>query len=279
MGLAEKAIAKGIIAQSIHIRFNNRNISTIDISNFGNNLTRFPFLLMIEQWQTENLLIEFLKERGHAIENKTELLTFSQESDSVVSEIRNPGRGTGFIKSRFLIGADGTNSYIRKQLNIPFPGKTHRTRLFITDCEAHTPLAKNEIFFSFTSEFTAGFFPLTENRYRVDGMIPKIQNKEDVKFDDVRDFFAANYSSGIELQNPQWFSVFRSHSRCAGSYRQRRCFLVGDAAHVHSPVGARGMNTGIQDSHNLAWKLAFFIRQNASDDLLDTYEEERRPLA
>jgi len=278
MGIAEKAIARGIIAKSINIRF-NRNISTIDISNAGNSLTRFPFLLMIEQWQTENLLIEFLKERGHVVENKTELLTFLQESDSVTSEIRNRGGGTGLIKSRFLIGADGKNSIVRKQLNISFPGKTHQARLFITDCEARTPIAKNEILFSFTAEYTAGFFPLPGNRCRVDGMIPKIQKKENVSFGDVKDFFAANSGSGIELQNPQWFSVFRSHSRCAASFRQNQCFLVGDAAHVHSPVGAQGMNTGIQDSHNLAWKLAFFIRANASVDLLDTYEEERRPLA
>ena len=141
------------------------------------------------------------------------------------------------------------------------------------------PVPEHEILFSFTSRYTLGCFPLTGNRWRIDGLIPLIQHKEDAGFEDVKDFFASTSDSGFELRNPQWFSVFRSHSRCAESFRQKQCFLVGDAAHVHSPVGAQGMNTGMQDSYNLAWKLAFYIRGKASESVLDTYEKERRPLA
>lgn len=279
MGLAEKAIEKGIIARSIHIRFNSQKTVTIDISKLGVGLSRFHFFLMLEQWQTENLLKEFLKEKGFLVERSTELLAFTNENEIVTSQIRTPGGENEHIKSRFLIGADGNNSLVRTQLKIPFHGKTYEPRLFITDCEAQLPVPGQEIFFSFTAGYTAGFFPLPGNRWRTDGLIPVIQVKEDAGFEDVKDFFAANNDSGIELHNPQWFSVFRSHSRCASSFRQKQCFLVGDAAHVHSPVGAQGMNTGLQDSYNLAWKLALYIRGKASETLLDTYEEERRPLA
>lgn len=279
MGLAEKAIGAGIIARSINIRFNSQKTKTIDISRFGIGLTRFPFFLMLEQWQTENLFIEFLKAKNFSIENDTELVGFTSNDELVTSEIRTANGKIQVIESRFLIGADGTNSLVRKQLGIPFPGKTHQQRLFITDCKAQLPVPGREILFSFTNGYTLGCFPLAGNRWRIDGLIPLIQQKEDAGFGDVKDFFVANIDSGIELHNPQWFSVFRSHSRCSDSFRQKRCFLVGDAAHVHSPVGAQGMNMGLQDSYNLAWKLAFYIRGKASEKLLDTYEADRRPLA
>ena len=279
MGLAEKAIEAGIVARSIQIRFDSQNTKTIDISRFGIGLTRFPFFLMLEQWKTENLFIEFLEAKNFNVENNTELVSFTNDDVLVTSEIRTENGAIEVIKSRFLIGADGTNSLVRKQLGIPFNGKTHQQRLFIADCEARLSGVGQEILFSFTNGYTLGCFPLTGNRWRIDGLIPLIQMKEDAGFEDVKNFFAADIDSGFELLNPQWFSVFRSHSRCAESFRQKRCFLVGDAAHVHSPVGAQGMNTGMQDSYNLAWKLAFYIQGKASETLLDTYEVERRPLA
>lgn len=279
MGIAQKAIKAGIIAQTINIRFNQPKNYTLDIGDLGSGLTRFPFLLMIEQWQTENLLAGFLNDHGHSVENNTALVNFAPENELVNSEIQKPDGTIEIVKSKFLIGADGNSSLVRTKLNIPFPGKTHLARLFITDCEAQLPFSTNEIFFSFTSTHTAGFFPLPENRRRVDGLIPVTQKKEQVGFSDVSNFFGNDIHSGIKLRNPQWFSVFRSHSRCAQTYRQNRCFLVGDAAHVHSPVGAQGMNTGLQDAHNLAWKLAFYICGKASENILDSYQEERRPLA
>lgn len=279
MGLSEKAMKAGTTAKSINIQFNSQKKTAIDISEFGKGLTRFPYLLLHEQWHTENLLIDFINEHGHSIENNTTHLSFTTEAEHVTSKIQKPDGTIELIKSRFLIGADGNTSPIRTQLNILFPGKTHQSRLFITDCKATLSLPANEIFFSFSTDYTAGFFPMSGNHWRIDGMIPAIQKKENVDFDDVRNFFGNPIHLGIELDHPQWFSIFRSHSRCARSYRQSRCFLVGDAAHVHSPVGAQGMNTGLQDAHNLAWKLAFYIHGIALENLLDTYQKERRPLA
>lgn len=278
MGLAEKAMDAGSIAQTINLQFNQRTNYSLELMDVGKDSTRFPYLLMLEQWQTENLLSQFLIERGHEIENNTTFLAFTQEGEMIHSQILKSDGSIEFIKSRYLIGADGSNSPIRTQLNIPFPGKTQQSRLFITDCEARLKLAAREIFFSFASDYTSGLFPLPNNRWRVDGHIPLIQHKE-VGFEDVRNFFTNKLHSGLELDHPKWFSVFRSHSRCAGMYRKNRSFLIGDSAHVHSPVGAQGMNTGLQDAHNLAWKLDFVIHGKASEKLLDTYETERRPLA
>lgn len=278
MGFAEKALKAGFIAKTIHLQFSPYKKLSLDISQFGKGSTQFPYLLMLEQWHTETLLIDFLLDLGHSVETNSPLLAFTQGKEMVTSEILRPDGIIELISSRFLIGADGSNSLVRKQLNIPFPGKTQKSRLFITDCEAPLLPSTSEIFFSFAPDFTSGFFPLPDNRWRVDGLIPHIQQKE-VGFEDVRNFFGSQIHSGIELTHPRWFSVFRSHSRCADSFRLNNCFLIGDAAHVHSPVGAQGMNTGLQDAHNLAWKLALFLRGKASVNLLDTYEQERRLLA
>ena len=278
MGIAEKAMKAGTIAKTINLQFNQHKRYSLDISDIGKSSTRFPYLLMLEQWQTENLLINFLTERGQSVENNTPFLSFTQENEMITSKILKPNGSIESIQSRFLIGADGSKSLVRTQLNIPFPGKTQQSRLFITDCEARLPIPIREISFSFASDFTSGLFPLHDNRWRVDGHIPIIQHKE-VGFEDVRNFFGSKVHSGIDLCRPQWFSVFRSHSRCARMFMKNHCFLIGDAAHVHSPVGAQGMNTGLQDAQNLAWKLALVIRGKASEDILDTYESERRPLA
>ncbi len=279
LGLAEKAIKAGITAQSLNIRFNNKKPIALDFGDAAENLTPFPFLLMLEQWKTENLLEEFLEQHNQKVENNTELLGFTQQDEFVVSEIKKPDGSIELVRSKFLIGADGNGSLVRTQLKIPFLGVSHKPRLFISDCEAELPFSEQEICFAFSKNYTAGFFPLTRNRRRVDGLIPALQAKETVSFDEVKDFFASDSGADVALKNPQWFSVFRSHSRCVTTYRQNRCFLVGDAAHIHSPVGAQGMNTGIQDAYNLAWKLAFFIQGKASAELLDSYEQERRPVA
>lgn len=278
MGLAEKAIQNGIIARGINLRFNHRKNYSLDISSFGSTLTRFPFLLMTEQWQTEAMLKQFLKEHGHEVEEQITLSGFNQQDDCVCSKITRSDGTVEKINSHYLIGADGKDSLIRNQLKIPFPGKTQHTRLFITDCQAQVPVSEEEIFFCFASDITSGFFPLKERRWRVDGLIPFIQHKE-VSFEEVERFFKSKIHSGIALYDPDWFSVFRSHSRCAEFFRIGQCFLIGDAAHVHSPVGAQGMNTGMQDAYNLAWKLAYCIQGKAKEKLLDSYEQERRPVA
>lgn len=279
MGLGEKAINAGIIAKKINIQFKRKKNIEIDMDDVGKALTRYPFLLMLEQWRTENLLIAFLNEHGHSVSNGTALMTCTQENERVTSEIKHPDGITEVIKSQFIIGADGHNSRVRSQMNIAFPGKTHASRLFITDCEASLPASSGEIFFSVANTYTVGCFPLRNERYRIDGLVPFLQERKEVHFDDVSNFLKVKIDSGIVLNKPQWFSVFRSHSRCADAFRKKRCFLIGDAAHVHSPVGAQGMNTGLQDAFNLAWKLAFFIKGKAKENMLDTYQAERRPLA
>jgi hypothetical protein len=112
------------------------------------------------------------------------------------------------------------------------------------------------------------------------GLVPEeAREKEDITFEDVNTTFAQQTHLDIRLQHPEWIAKYQSHHRVVSAFRQGRCFLVGDAAHIHSPVGAQGMNTGLQDAYNLAWKLALVINHRAKDALLDTYQDERMGIA
>jgi 2-polyprenyl-6-methoxyphenol hydroxylase-like FAD-dependent oxidoreductase len=280
MGIAQSAIQQGIIANEINIVFNGKKSFRIPIKDIGQGLTKFPYLLMVEQSITEQLLADFISNYGYVVERNTELLRFKQENDGVTAILRLPDGKEDILKATYLVAADGGHSTVREQLAIPFLGSTHSVSLFVTDCEADVNLPVDTICFSFSNAATAGFFPLTGGRWRVDGTISKVlEVKENVAFEDIAENFAIRTRMKVMLYKPHWFSVFHSHQRYASSFQQNRCFLLGDAAHIHSPVGAQGMNTGLQDAYNLAWKLALVIQKKAKESLLDTYMAERKTIA
>jgi hypothetical protein len=175
-----------------------------------------------------------------------------------------------------VIAADGTNSTIRNFLNIPFNGKTYAKPIFILDCKAKTELVSGEISFAFSNSSIAGFFPLQDSRWRIDSTISnEMESFENITFDDIAKDFRLRTKINIAFQESEWFSVTHSHQKYAGYIRVQNCFLVGDSAHINTPIGAQGMNTGLQDAYNLAWKLAFVIKHKAKQELLSTYSTER----
>jgi len=280
MGIAQAAIQKGAIAREIFIVFRGNRTFTVPVKNFGEGLTEFPYLLMLEQSKTEQLLTDFISDYGYAVERKTELLCFRQDNEGVVTVLNLPDGDTEIIKVKYLIAADGGNSTVREQLSIPFLGSTHAVSLFVTDCKAKTNLPSDKICFIFSDATSVGFFPLPEGRFRIDGAIPvELKTRKTLEFDDIADNLANRFRIKVKIYKPEWFSVFHSHQRYASSFRQSRCFLTGDAAHIHSPVGAQGMNMGLQDAYNLAWKLALVIQRKAKVTLLNTYSAERRGIA
>ncbi|MFA5328704.1 MAG: FAD-dependent monooxygenase [Prolixibacteraceae bacterium] len=276
MGIAEKAIQKGIIAGEIKISFNAKKSFVIPIRNLGGEQTEFPFMLLLEQSVTEKLLIQFLQERGIQVERKIELLKIQQDSDKVISVLKSE-HGEETVHAKYLIGADGARSIVRKLLQIPFTGKSYLSPLFVADCVAETDFPHDQICFSFSNLVTTGLFPLKNGRWRIDGAFSGA--KSDLTFEDIQQNFSERAGISVKLKTADWFSVFQTNSRVAEHYRQSHCFLVGDAAHIHSPVGAQGMNTGLQDAANLAWKLAAVVQGKADEKLLETYELERRKIA
>lgn len=280
MGIADKAISQGILAGKINVMFNGKKPLTLVLNKMGNGQTKFPGLLLLEQAKTEQLLAEFLKAYGHSVERKSELTGFSQYDEGCTNIVKKSDGKNIIIKSKYLIAADGSHSFIRDQLKIPFSGKTYELSLFVFDGKAEIDLPPDEICFSFTERSSTGIFPLRDGRWRVDGTIPgKLSSKEEIVFGDIEPDYAARNHLKIKLSEPEWFSVFHSHQQFAGAFKYKRYIMVGDAAHVFSPVGAQGMNTGMQDAYNLAWKLAMILKGYSNDSLLSSYQTERQALA
>ncbi len=280
MGIAEKAIQQGKIAKAIGAFFNGKKVLRVTVNDIGKGLTRFSYFLMLEQSHTESILVDFLKEHGYEVERRTQLKTITQDFNEVTS-VLVPGDGKEErVKTKYVVGADGAHSIVREQLNIPFEGKTYQESLFVLDCRAEVDIPHDEMYLTFGETALGGFFPLTNGRWRILGNIPmELEGKEEIKFEDIEKNFAKRIHMNVKLYDPQWISAYHSHHRYASTFRKERCFLTGDAAHIHSPVGAQGMNTGLQDAYNLAWKLTLVLKGKAKDSLLDTYTEERISIA
>src|SRR6185369_12218706 len=138
------------------------------------------------------------------------------------------------------------------------------------------PFKDDEAAIALSKDAFGLFFPMTNGRCRVSGIVSEeYADKDTISFEEVNRDFAKNLNMDVTLSDPEWISLYHAHHRYVAQFRKGRCFLGGDAAHVHSPAGAQGMNTGLQDAYNLAWKLAFVIRGKAEEKILETYQEER----
>jgi len=276
LGIASEAIKEGIVADKIDIQYNGKKIAATSIKNMGGNLSQFPFLLMLEQSKTVKLLLKFLEERGYYVEKNVQFKSFDEDNNRITTEVIMPDGSGQTIVSKYIIGADGSKSAIRNFLNIPFKGKTYSQPIYILDCEAMAEISSGAITFAFSRNSVAGFFPLVNQRWRVDGSFPgSVKKSETITLETVTTGLPHWNNVNFKMHNTEWFSVSHSQQKYARTIRIGNCFLAGDSAHVNTPVGAQGMNTGLQDAHNLAWKLAFVLKQKAKPELLDSYSTER----
>ena len=275
LGIAREAITQGIIADKIDILYNGEKIAGTSIKDIGRNLSQFPFLLMLEQSKTEKLLLKFLEERDCYVERNVQFKRFAEDQNGITTEVIMPGGSGQTIASKYLIGADGSKSAIRNFLNIPFKGITYSRSIFILDCGI-SEISAGVISFAFSRKSVAGFFPLVDQRWRVDGSFPgRVKISNTITLETVTKGLRHWNNLNFDLHDTEWFSVSHSQQKYALTIRIGNCFLAGDSAHVNTPVGAQGMNAGLQDAHNLAWKLAFVLKQKAKPELLDSYSTER----
>jgi 2-polyprenyl-6-methoxyphenol hydroxylase-like FAD-dependent oxidoreductase len=280
MGLADEAVKRGQIAGCIHLLFNGKEKSFLRIDQLGQGYSEFPFLLMLKQDETELLLKNFLLSKKIEVEYQKELAGLEMDDRQVVARVKTGEGSDEIITCRYLIAADGSHSFIRNQLQIPFIGSTYELALYVMDVDATNSFSQEDIYFSFAKNTNAGFFPLRNNKWRIDGMLQrKEEGDSNRRFDQIKRNFSQDTKLNVHLKQADWFSIFRSHQFVATEFQKGRCFLIGDAAHVHSPIGAQGMNTGMQDAYNLAWKLAFVIKKKADEALLKSYDQERTHIA
>lgn len=271
LGLAEALVAAGTPLRSLRLHAGAG--PPVEVP-FGDLDTPFPFLLSVPQSATESLLARHLARFGLGVERSVRYVRHDADASGVTVHL-DPG---GAVRCRFLVGCDGAHSAVRHALGLPFDGHPYEERLLLGDVTWATDLPRDALGSFLSDDGFLAAFPLPEGRWRLIGVRSADATGDDVTLAELQDAVDTRTPRGGALSDPTWIAGFRIHARQVDRYRVGRVFLAGDAAHVHSPAGGQGMNLGLQDAHNLAWKLDLACR-GAPDTLLDSYEAERHPVA
>jgi 2-polyprenyl-6-methoxyphenol hydroxylase-like FAD-dependent oxidoreductase len=281
LGVAEELLERGNDAVWVQLHAGGR---TVRVRLFGLGLadTAYPFLLLVSQAETEQALNDHLATGGVGVEQGMELVAFQADPDGVTCTLRDGDGQTEQVRARYLIGCDGAQSTVRRAAGIPFLGGAYPQTFALADLEVDGGLQADTAYAFLGQVGLVFFFPLGRPAsWRLLGMHPKLHGRGEPAPPSLAELQALSdaFTGGrLRLRDPVWLTYFRLQHRHAARYRAGRVFLAGDAAHVHSPAGAQGMNTGIQDAWNLGWKLALVCRGVADAALLDSYDAERRPV-
>jgi 2-polyprenyl-6-methoxyphenol hydroxylase-like FAD-dependent oxidoreductase len=281
LGIIEQALALGKRATGANMWAGGRRTARVPLGDIGRDMSPYPFLLILGQDDNERLLGERLHQWGLAVEWNTELVGLTQGADGVTAKLKQPGGTIREIRAGWVAGCDGARSAVRELSGIAFQGAPYEHVFFVADTQMTGPMVPDELNIYFWRDGFHLFFPMRgTDHWRIVGIVPPaLRGRDDLTLDDVIPSISDEAGAGVTVQDCSWFSTYRIHHRRAERFRDRRCFLLGDAAHIHSPVGAQGMNTGLQDAYNLAWKLALVVSGRADPALLDSYEAERMPVA
>lgn len=290
-GLAQSLVARGNPSARLVLHFEGGKAAEVDLGGFTAADTRFPYILFVSQAETEAVLGEHLSERGVAIERGVELVDAVALPQGVDCRLRHSDGREETAGVGYLVGCDGAHSTVRKRANIPFEGDAYLQDFMLGDLEVDGPLATGRLHSFAAGGSVAMFFPLGSSAtWRVIAMQSDSRlrarpaaaadaiARSELPLGELQATVDEATGRQLCLRDAVWLTHFRLHHRQARHYRAGRVFLAGDAAHIHSPVGGQGMNTGIQDAWNLGWKLALVVLGEAKEALFDTYEAERWPV-
>ncbi len=278
IGIADEVLRRGQKIRGMHVTMEGKPVIH---AAFDRLPSRYPFVLSLPQSQTERILEQRLQSLGVEVERGTELTGLSQDSGGVAVTVRRAD-GTGeTFHAGYLIGCDGAHSTVRHLLGMRFEGVEYEEQFVLADVQINWQFAEDEARTYLSRQGTAAYFPMGGGRYRIVAEIPPSAGtvSDEPTLAEVQALIDRLGPPGTQLTDPRWLAPFRIHRRKVNSYRDGRAFVAGDAAHIHSPVGGQGMNTGIQDAHNLAWKLALVLKGAAAPSLLDSYQAERHSVA
>ena len=255
-----------------------KDLRTIDLTEDQVSESAFPTGVLIPQSDTERVLIEALRGHGVEVERGRRLSHFTASDTGVACTIQADDSMEQF-EADWLIGCDGGHSMTRHGLGLSFPGMTRDQDWLVSDVEIVAKADSSQVRIEFNRSGVVAIFPIGHGRWRImaelvgDHGVPEIPTAADVQR-----ILDQRTRTGWKVGEPHGLSRFRVNERQVASYRHGRVFLAGDSAHVHSPAGGQGMNTGMQDAQNLGWKLALHLKGGTGDSLLDTYQEERHPV-
>ena len=285
-GIEEKFAARGFSdIRALNARSGAKKLLTITVRPPANQAGREGYqarMLVIPQSVTEEILETTLQERGHEVERRRELTGFEQGAQGVTAEIGREDGAQETIRAQFLVSCEGAHSLVRKQAGFSFAGATMPLRFLLADVTIDWDLPPNEVQVWFHRHGVFAALPFGAQKWRliVERAESPDEAAEEVTLELVQQLAVQRtLKNNIRIFDPLWLSDFRINARMVDRFRDLRLFVAGDAAHIHSPLGGQGIATGIQDATNLAWKLAAALREGAPDALLDTFDEERKPIA
>lgn len=261
-------------------------MATVTLGGVDDADTRYPFILFVSQAETERVLNEHLSAVGVSIERGIELVSFEAAATHVDCVLRQTDGREQHVRASYLVGCDGAHSVVRKAGGFTFEGGSYPEDFVLADVEGDGPLEAGALNAFVGGGGVAMFFPLGHpTTWRVIAMAAKANRvatseheaapTSSLSLPELQSIVDAPTNSSVHVRDPAWLTHFHLHHRQTARYRAGRVFLAGDAAHIHSPVGAQGMNTGIQDAWNLGWKLGLVANGAADERLLDSYQDER----
>ena len=289
LDLAAPLVERGNTSARLALHLGARRVVSLQLGPVGATDTRFPFILFVSQAETEAVLGRHLADSQVTIERGVELVELAVEEERVSCVLRRGDARRESLRARYVVGCDGAHSIVRKAAGLPFTGGSYPQDFVLGDVEAEGPLEPGAINPFVGAGGVAMFFPLGRpTTWRVIAMAPPDSSRpassndlpltSELSLTELQRIVDTPTQASVHVRDPAWLTRFHLHHRQVASYRAGPLFLAGDAAHIHSPVGGQGMNTGIQDAWNLGWKLALVARGVARETLLDTYDAERWPV-
>ena len=281
LGIAEQAVTLGKKADGAVLWAEGRRAARVPLGDIGRDVSPYPYLLVLGQDDNERLLGDALRARGLGVEWNTELVGLAQDTDHVMATLKNADGTRSEVRVPWLAGCDGARSTVRELSGIAFEGAPYQHVFFVADVQMTGSMAPDVLNVYLWRRGFHLVFPMRgTDHWRIVGILPpQLRGRDNLTFEETIPTLRHEVGTELAFQACNWFSTYRIHHRRAARFHDRRCFLLGDAAHVHSPVGGQGMNTGLQDAYNLAWKLALVVSGRAGAALVHSYEDERLPVA
>ena len=279
MGIAADFLAAGERIQGLAMHHGSARLATIDLSSVA---SPFPFAISLPQSETERLLSDRLASAGIEVEREVSLTNVEQTSDLVRATLRHADGREETVETPWLLGCDGAHSTTRHALGMEFVGSQYDESFILADVRIEPAPDRRHVHLFLAPDGVFGVIPFGGDYWRIVANIPpesRNQTLPELTLDEVQTLANSRGPAGARLSNPSWLSRFHISHRIVPQFRKLRVFLLGDAAHIHSPAGGQGMNTGIQDAVNLAWKVALVVRGRAPVQLLGSYHSEREPVA
>ena len=276
MGIVDRFLKAGHTCDAINLYIEGKQITKIPLNTID---SIYPFILMLPQSETEKIMNDYLNELHIQVERSLELVDIKIDKNTILSTIKHPDGHTETVTSDWLVACDGANSMIREKCGLHFPGEDLTEQFIVADASIDFSfMPKNEIHFFFDQGTIFAAFPLGSNKYRIAANLHLDYTRKIFTEREIIEIVQERAHGQYYVTNVAWISSFWIHGKLAEHMRHGPVFLAGDAAHLLSPAGGQGMNTGLQDAHNLAWKLALVIQGHANPSLLDSYELERYPI-